>query len=555
MTSGLASLFRKDRKMLHNLWVLLSRDSLFKVGFILAFATAIVVGLFALFYDGFMFLAEFGGAGFMITRRLFSLFFLGLGIMLVISSIVSSYSSFFRSRDLAFLLTNPFDEGEISLYKFAESALLSSWAFIFIIVPFAGAYAVQQHITPLFWLWVIIFTIPFLILCSGLGTLIMLIVVRWVPRGRALGLLLLLVAGVAGYMYVMRLSHGAAFDNPVFMLSRLTPGLRLASNPLLPSWWTAEGLRALARGDWSRGLWLLGVLISNACMATLLVRAVGQALFFDTYQRLYSARGTAIKRLPWSRWLSRGSNFLPRDVHAMLLKDVRGFWRDPMQWSQALIFFGLLALYFASIRSFRYDQLPAEWRNMIAFLNVFSVAAVQCSLASRFVYPQLSLEGQAFWTLGLSPVTAGRILWTKFTLAAVAMLSISVALILLSTHMLQVEPLVRTVAVGLIACISLAVTGLSTGLGAVFLDLRQTNPAAIVSGFGGTVNLVLSLAFMLAAIIPFALIFHLSNLGHLTAGRLVPALWLAALWLLVLTPIASMTPLLLGQRAMSRRDY
>ena len=107
MSAGLRALLRKDLKTARNLWALLSRDSLFKVGFILAFAVAIVVGLFALFYDGFMFLADFGGAGFMITRRLFSLFFLGLGIMLVISSIVTSYSTFFRSRDLAFLLCNP----------------------------------------------------------------------------------------------------------------------------------------------------------------------------------------------------------------------------------------------------------------------------------------------------------------------------------------------------------------------------------------------------------------------------------------------------------------
>ena len=32
------------------------------------------------------------------------------------------------------------------------------------------------------------------------------------------------------------------------------------------------------------------------------------------------------------------------------------------------------------------------------------------------------------------------------------------------------------------------------------------------------------------------------TLGHLAAARLVPALWMVGLWLLVLTPIASLAP-------------
>jgi ABC-2 type transport system permease protein len=226
-----------------------------------------------------------------------------------------------------------------------------------------------------------------------------------------------------------------------------------------------------------------------------------------------------------------------------------------MQWSQALIFFGLLALYFSSIRSFHYNRLPPEWRNMIAFLNVFSVAAVQCSLASRFAYPQLSLEGQAFWMLGLAPTSTRRILLTKFCLAATAMVTVSLLLILLSTRMLRVAPQTRLVALAIMMAVSLAVAGLSTGLGAVFLDLKKSNPAAIVSGFGGTVNLVLSLLFMLAAILPFGAVFHLGFLGRLPPAAVPRALAWAFLWLAVITPVTAVVPLVIGRRAMQSRDY
>jgi ABC-2 type transport system permease protein len=246
---------------------------------------------------------------------------------------------------------------------------------------------------------------------------------------------------------------------------------------------------------------------------------------------------------------------MPSDIRAMVMKDLRVFVRDPMQWSQVLIFFGLLALYFVNLRSFRYNALPDNWRNTIAFLNVFSVSAVMCSLSSRFVYPQLSLEGQGFWIIGLSPVTMRRVLLTKFFLSLAGMLVVSIGLMLISCGMLKAAPLTTTMAL-LVACaMSFAVSGLSTGLGTIFLDLDQRNPVAIVSGFGGTLNLVLSLAFMLGAILPFALVFHFFTIHRFGTRLLMRYLLMSGSWLLLITVAATAIPLWLGVRSLTRREF
>jgi ABC-2 type transport system permease protein len=237
------------------------------------------------------------------------------------------------------------------------------------------------------------------------------------------------------------------------------------------------------------------------------------------------------------------------------MKDVRTFLRDPMQWSQVLIFFGLLGLYFVNLRSFHYQALPDNWRNTIAFLNVFSVSAVMCSLSSRFVYPQLSLEGQGFWIIGLSPVTMKRVLMTKFFLALCGMLVVSTGLMLISCSMLNAEPITTTMAL-LVACaMSFAVSGLSTGLGTIFIDLDQRNPVAIVSGFGGTLNLVLSLAFMLGAILPFSLVFHFYSVHRFNHAQLVHGLLISGTWLLFITAAATILPLWLGLRSLARKEF
>jgi hypothetical protein len=89
----------------------------------------------------------------------------------------------------------------------------------------------------------------------------------------------------------------------------------------------------------------------------------------------------------------------------------------------------------------------------------------------------------------------------------------------------------------------------------VFLDLRQRNPSAIVSGFGGTLNLVLSLAYMLAAILPFALIFHLNARLGLSPTEFRVGVVACLGWLSAITVATVAFPLWLGIRSLSMRDF
>lgn len=311
----------------------------------------------------------------------------------------------------------------------------------------------------------------------------------------------------------------------------------------------------MSRGMHARGLLMLGLLTAYALLGLLILEAAGRRLFDPAWQRAAGSATSLRRRAILLPALDAALGWLPSDVRAILAKDIRSFLRDPAQWSQALVFFGLLGLYFSNLRSFRYHTLPDTWRNLIAFLNVFSVSAVLCSFASRFVYPQLSLEGQGFWILGLSPTSTTRLILVKFGGALAGMQVISIVLMSISATMLELAPAVRLVSVAVAAAMALAVTALSTGLGAVFIDLHERNPAAIVSGFGGTLNLVLSLLFMLGAILPFAAVFHLSLTGRLGPAALHAGIRMAAAAVGLLTLLATVLPLWLGARSLAARDY
>ncbi len=547
------------KKYLHNtrnIFRILSTQSRFKIVFISAFASAFTAGMFMVFLDAFSFLDRLGGVGLLIITKLFSLFFLGMGIMLAVSSIVSTYTTLYRSREVTDLLSRPMSIRNLVIYKFLEAAALSSWAFYFVIIPFIGAYAFHEKLSLVMVIWTFVFSVPFIIICCGIGALFTIITVRFFPSIRLVRIIIILSisAIIASSFLASHMTHQMG-DDMQLSLSRLIPGLNIASNPLIPSYWVADGITELSTGNYTKGLLFLALCLHTAIIFIFVLEIIGTLFFLDGWRSMSS--GTVnLKRGPLL-FPSLGRLLLPlgADVKAMVLKDIRIFIRDPMQWSQALIFFGLLALYFANIRSFRYHTLPVEWRNMMAFLNVFSVAAVMCSLGSRFIYPQLSLEGQNFWVIGLSPVSMRRILLTKFAMAGIFLATTGIALMLLSCSMLKTDTTTLAVSLALATSISIANAGLSTGLGAVFLELRESNPVAIVSGYGGTMNLVLNLLFMIITILPYAYIFQLRRSGLLNAADMNVGVLIVSIWVILLTLIFTAIPLYLGLRTLKSREY
>jgi ABC-2 type transport system permease protein len=553
--STTSALWRKTRYQWHNATRAAFQQSRLKQIFTIAFMLLFETFLLLLFRDGFRFLSAFGGAGVIITSRIFSLFFLGLMWMLMLSGLVSSYAGFFSSPEIPFLLVRPFTMQNIVVYKFIQSAAISSWAFFFIVLPFVGAYVWHHALNPVFIVWTCVFSIPFLFLSASLGAVVVLMSVRWLPRpGKWSILSIVLIVSIVVVGLSLMGNQDTPDNNLQFNIASMVPGMRMATHPMSPGYWMSEGIMSLTRGQYARGALFLALLISSAMVATMIVEQTGKRMFYPAWQR---ARATTTSRrkpvlLPM---LKHGKRLFAPDMAAMMTKDIRIFLRDPAQWIQALVFFGLLGLYFSNLRLFDYNQLPVQWRSAMTFLNVFAVSAVLSSLGSRFIYPQLSFEGHSFWMLGLSPATMSRVIKAKFILSIIASGSVSISLIFISAQMLNLEPVVQYAALAVIIAVSFAVCGLSTGLGAIFINLDEHNPAAIVSSFGGTLNIVLCLCFMISTITPFAIIFHLHQMGILSDTSLLRYLSIAYLWLVSITMIATYIPLRLGNASLQKRDY
>ena len=110
------------------------------------FIVGYLVLSFWLFYHGMRFVAKFPGLGAVLTERLLYMLFAFLFALLLLSNLVISYTNLFRNRETAFLLTLPVSTQTIFRWKFIESTMLASWAFLFLIAPLLAAFGLVRDV-------------------------------------------------------------------------------------------------------------------------------------------------------------------------------------------------------------------------------------------------------------------------------------------------------------------------------------------------------------------------------------------------------------------------
>lgn len=529
--------------------------------------------LFLIFFEGFAFLHLAIAAPDIYDQtvhKVFSTFFLALMFMLFFSSAVILYSSLFRGQDIAFLFTLPARAERVFLNKFQEAILMSSWAFVLLGSPMLLAYGLNARAPWWYYAMLLPFLFAFTYIPAGLGSLACLTVVHRLPE-RRWHLLILIVVGIVLLVLgvrTLRLITAAADANlltPTWfqdMLGRLS----MTEMRLLPSWWLSVGLLYAAQGgsaNTSDSVMFLGLTIANALFVRQLAVWTAAAVYRPAYSLIHS-RNTPRRRVGmfWmDRWaLALARPFSPQ-IRLLILKDLRLFRRDPMQWLQVLIFIGLLVVYFLNIHGFAYDVQYAPWVSVVSLLNLTVVGLLLSTFTTRFIFPLISMEGRRFWVLGLLPLGRDTLLWSKFVFAVGASLVPASLLVLLSDVMLRLDP--RLAASHQLTCAILCfgLSGIAVGLGAKMPNLREDSPARISAGFGGTLNLVLSTLYILVVVALTAVPFH----AYYGSGFLPRVSWLTRwldtwLWLgtagsLLLGLAITAIPMASGLRALRKAEF
>jgi ABC-2 type transport system permease protein len=481
-----------------------------------SFIVGYLVLSFVLFYHGLLFMAKFPGLGAVLTERLMFVLFAFLFALLLLSNLVISYTNLFRNRETAFLLTLPVPAQTIFRWKFIESTMLASWAFLFLIAPLLAAFGLVRGVPWHFYLVTLVLIGLFIVLPGVIGAALAIVIGRFLDRRNfqiaIVGTAVALLAFASFWWKTQAVDDDLLDKRTLEALDQLLAKTRFTMFPFLPSYWLSSAVLQWAEGIFRGAGFFAAVLLSNTLFFGGIAFTQFGNIFYDTASAVQSRAGSAFKinflRAQKTSGHSAGQLekisarffWLDRDTRALAIKDIRMFWRDTTQWGQSVMLFGLLGVYIINLRNFTHELTSPFWVNLVAYLNLGACSLNLATLTTRFVFPQFSLEGHRLWIIGMSPMGLARVVKVKYWLASFASLLATLSLITLSCWLLKMTWDRIAFFGAVVVVMTFALNGLATGLGVLYPNLKETNPGKIVSGFGGTLCLVLSSVYIFASI-------------------------------------------------------
>ena len=136
--------------------------------------------------------------------------------------------------------------------------------------------------------------------------------------------------------------------------------------------------------------------------------------------------------------------------------------------------------------------------SLLAF-NIFLIA----SITLRFLFPQMSLEGKAYWSIRSAPISPASVYWIKGLLPLLPLLVIGGALALFSSEPFRDIPFLGAANGVSIFCSTVTLVSLNLGMGSYFANFTEKNPIRIASSHGATLTFLVGVGYLLFVGISF----------------------------------------------------
>ena len=438
----------------------------------------------------------------LLAGKLLGLALLSFISILVLSNVITALSSFFLAKDLDLLVSAPVDWLRLYLAKLGETLLHSSWMVALMAVPILAAYGVIYRGGVVFIPYAVLVVAPLLLLPAVVGTAVTLILVNVFPARRTRDLLSIIAIGAAGGVILLfriirpeQLARPEGFRN---LLDFITV-LRTPTSPFLPSEWATKAIMGYLRHDLDP--LPLVLLWTTAAAFVTLGALLHRGLFPQGFTKAQEGAERFIRGGFW-RWTVGGLlQPLPVAKREFVLKDIRLFFRDTTQWSQLILLAVLVVVYVFNIQALplhRGEPVGFFYVTLVSFLNLGLAGFVLASIAARFVFPAVSLEGRQMWLLRSSPLDLRALLWSKYWVGTVPLLILALLLTGITNVLLEVAPFMMIVSLAAMFALTLAIAAMALAFGAVYPQFETENAAQIPTSFGGLVFMMATIALLAA---------------------------------------------------------
>jgi ABC-2 type transport system permease protein len=439
--------------------------------------------------------------GALLAAKLLGLVLISFFGLLLLSNIITALSTFFLARDLDLLVGAPTDWLAIYGAKLVETAISSSWMVALMALPIFAAYGVAYDGGWWYPLVALAAFVPFVLIPAALGAAITLLLVNVFPARRTREILGVITACAAGGLVVLlrvvrpeRLARPEGFRSLMDFLAVL----RAPTSPWLPSEWVQTAVMEWLRYQPDP----LPFYLLWSTAAALVV--IGALLHRDLYARGYSkAQESATRTARRAQHVSPLAALVPATRRELVLKELRIFFRDTTQWSQLILLVVLVVVYVFNVRFLPLSGEGVTFflANVVPFLNLALAGFVLASVAARFIFPSVSLEGRTWWLLRASPLGMRDLLWAKFWVGTLPLVFLALGIVFTTDVLLEVSPFMMAVSIATITLLTFAIASLALGAGTLFPQFETENAAQIPTSFGGLLFMMASVTLIAAVIV------------------------------------------------------
>ena len=445
--------------------------------------------------------------GIFLAKRALDIILMTFMSVLLISNIITAFGTFFLSEDLHLINSAPVNPVQFYFARFTETIVHSSWMVFIFGLPVLLAYGLVLKVSFIYYFIMPLLLLCFIIIASATGTTITIVLVNVFPArfAREAMMFIGIVAFVALYV-LFRMTKPEQFLDPDGF-NNLVDLLKSFSTPgsmYMPSHWLTVSLFNILEKKNSIFCYELFMLISTTFAIPIIGCWFSLLLYDIGWSRAQEGKKTILKKIV----KKKNSVFKLPDklqnsfLFTFFIKDLKIFVRDTTQWSQLILLVAIVVIYLYNFSFFKLTGLTGLLGPRgFYFLNVGLAGFLISSLAVRFVFPSISLEGRAFWLIKAAPIKLSDFILGKFWSNVLPLLIVAECLSIASNLMLEYDIYMVLLASVTLFFIVFAVTGVSLGFGAIYPNFNSENLSKVYTGIGGISSMIATIVVVVLLIV------------------------------------------------------
>jgi ABC-2 type transport system permease protein len=517
------------------------------------------IGIFLISYRTLRYFRRIEGLGDILILKLLSMLVLTSFSLLVFSSILTSLSKLYLSRDLELVHSMPVSGNRIFIARWIESTADSSWMVVIYTLPVFVALGMVNKAGLFFYLNTGFVLFSLSLISSGISSVLIMAAVFIIPAGRMKSILMFFgFILFLGMFLVLRLLKPEQLVDPDVFSTVVVylDTLKAPTSPLLPSTWVYDSIKESLSGSVENSLFHSALSWSFVSVILFINILLADMIYFKGFSKTQTASSRLFK-YKYSDFPFAG--FFPGASRAFVGKEIKTFFRDQAQWSQLLLIGALVVIYIYNFSVLPLERAPIKTiylQNLLSFLNMGLCLFVLTAVAGRFAYPAVSSEREAFWLVKASPVRIRTILWIKFFIYLFPLLVLSEILIVATNIILKVETFMMVLSFITVFLMVPGIVSIGIGFGAAYPDFKSENPAQSVTSFGGLMFMMLCAGYIMAVIVLEAGPVYSIFMAGVHARSLTVLQWVWIIisfsMVIVISMLAIFLPMRFGEKNLSK---